>query len=230
VPTSLAEAGYVKMRILLLAMLTFAVIADDATSLTTSTIAGVEILTVAIPPGWSSAIVMSADREHFLEQQERVLINGGYFDPQGQPSGLLIIGKDQTGRLRHDKPYSGFLWSDAAGVLHIAQTADPPADAAWAIQSGPLLVEAGRAAINSGVQVAPRSVIAIRHGRVLVIRTGGIGLKELADGLVEKGIEMAINLDGGPSSVLMAHIAGQTLDRPGTAKVPYFLGFAPRAP
>ncbi len=159
-----------------------------------------------------------------------MIINGGYFDSQGQPGGLLIIGKDQTGRLRHDKPYSGFLWADKIGVLHIAQAEVPPVDAAWAIQSGPLLVEAGHSAINSGVLVAPRSVIAIRHSRVLVIRTGGIGLKELADGLAESGIEVAINLDGGPSSALKLRIAGQTLDRPGTAKVPYFLGFAPHVP
>jgi hypothetical protein len=103
-------------------------------------------------------------------------------------------------------------------------------NAAWAIQTGPLLVEQGRSGINTSTSVAQRSVIALRRGQALVIRTGRIGLKELADGLVEAGIETAINLDGGPSSALQARIAGATADRPGTAKVPYFLGFLPKTP
>lgn len=217
-------------RALLLALLACALRAEEGPAIATSTIAGVEIVTAALPAGWSSAIVLGADRDHFVERKERILINGGYFDAQGQPGGLLINGTERSGRLRHDSPYGGFLWADATRVLHIARTGDPPIDAAWAIQSGPLLVEAGRPAINSGVQLAPRSVVALRRGHVLVVRTAGIGLKELADGLAETGIEVAINLDGGPSSALMACIAGQSLERPGKAKVPYFIGFAPPAP
>ena len=178
----------------------------------------------------SSALVLAADRDRFLERQDRVLINGGYFDAQGQPDALLINGSSQTGRLRHDSPYSGFVWADAAGVVHIARTGEAPANPTWAIQSGPLLVEQGRSGINTTTSVTQRSVIALRRGQVLVIRTGRIGLKELADGLVEAGIETAINLDGGPSSALQVRIAGATAHRPGTAKVPYFLGFAPLTP
>jgi hypothetical protein len=65
---------------------------------------------------------------------------------------------------------------------------------------------------------------------IVAIRTGRIGLKELADSLVETGIETAINLDGGPSSALQARVAGVSADRLGTAKVPYFLGFQPQKP
>jgi len=215
---------------LLLVLLTCALVAEDGPPITTSSLDGAEFVAIAVPAAWSSAIVMSSDFDHFAQKPERAIINGGYFDAQGQPGGLLINGPNQTGSLRHDKPYSGFLWADKSGTLHVAQTGDPPVGALWAIQSGPLLVEAGRTAINSGVQVAPRSVIAIRRGQVLVIRTGGIGLKDLADGLVAMGVEAAINLDGGPSSALNARIAGQTLERPGKAAVPYFLGFSPRAP
>lgn len=62
-----------------------------------------------------------------------------------------------------------------------------------------------------------------------MIRTGVIGLKDLADGLAETGIEVEINRDGGPSSALTACIACNAIDRPGQAQVPYFIGFAPRA-
>ena len=217
-------------RWLCLALLSVLLAAGEAAPIATSTIAGAEVVTIAVPAGWSSAIVLAADRDRFAERPDRVLINGGYFDAQGQPDALLINGASQTGRLRHDSPYSGFVWADAAGVVHIAHTGEAPTNPAWAIQTGPLLVEQGRSGINTTTSVAQRSVIALRRGQVLVIRTGRIGLKELADGLVETGVEMAINLDGGPSSALQARIAGATADRPGTAKVPYFLGFLPKTP
>lgn len=213
-----------------LVLLNVLLAAGEVAPIATSTVAGAEVVMVTVPAGWSSAIVLAADRDRSAERPERVLINGGYFDAQGQPDALLINGASQTGRLRHDSPYSGFVWADAAGVVHIARTGEAPTNPAWAIQTGPLLVEQGRSGINTTTSVAQRSVIALRRGQVLVIRTGRIGLKELADSLVGTGIETAINLDGGPSSALQARIASATADRPGTAKVPYFLGFAPRTP
>ncbi|GEM_PF-3615818 len=113
------------IRPVLLALLACAVVAEDVLSMTTGTIAGAEIVTVAVPASWSSAIIMSTERDHVAEHPERVLINGGYFDLQGQPDGFLLNGKIQSGRLRHDKPYSGFLWCDTAGVMHIARIGDP---------------------------------------------------------------------------------------------------------
>lgn len=217
-------------RSLCLTLLCVLLAAGEVAPIATTTIAGAEIVTVAVPAGWSSAIVLAADRDRFSEQPDRVLINGGYFDAQGQPDALLINGSSQSGRLRHDSPYSGFVWADTAGIVHIARTGEAPANAAWAIQSGPLLVEQGRSGINTTTSVAQRSVIALRHGQVLVIRTSRIGLKELADGLVAAGVEMAINLDGGPSSSLQANVAGMSIDRPGTARVPYFLGFSAQRP
>jgi hypothetical protein len=62
------------------------------------------IVTIAVPAAWSSAIVMSSDFDQFVQKPERTIINGGYFDAQGQPGGLLFNGVVQTGRLRHDKP------------------------------------------------------------------------------------------------------------------------------
>jgi len=212
-------------------LLGMALVAAETSPISTSTVAGAEVVTVTIPAGWVSSIVQAGDRDLFAEKPVRVLINGGYFDAQGLPDALLINGTTQTGRLRHDSPYSGFVWADAAGVVHIARMVDPPVDAAWAIQTGPLLVEQGSSGINTSTSVAPRSVIALRRSQILVIRTARIGLKELANGLVTAGVEMAINLDGGPSSALQVKIDGVELERPGTAKVPYFLGFAaPRVP
>lgn len=136
----------------------------------------------------------------------------------------------QLGRLRHDALSSGFVWADAAGVMHIARTSEPPIGAQWAVQSGPLLVEQGHSGIRRKGPAAPRSVIALRRGSTIVIRTGSITLQDLATDLVNAGIDTALNLDGGPSSALSAHIHQESIERPGIAKVPYFLGFSPRMP
>lgn len=228
-PKACGESGIMN-RVFCLALVGALLAAGETAPITTSIIAGAEVVTVAVPAGWSSEIVLAADRQGFNERPDRVLINGGYFDAQGQPDALLINGTAHSGRLRHDSPYSGFVWADATGAVHIARTSETPAHAVWAIQTGPLLVELGRSGINTTTSVAQRSVIALRRDQVLVIRTGRIGLKELADGLIEAGVKMAINLDGGPSSALQARIAGVSAERPSAAKVPYFLGFSPRTP
>lgn len=202
--------------------------ADPA--LSTSTIAKAEILTVTIPATWTSAIIKSADSAAFLAKPDAVLINGSYFNASNKPDGLVISGTTTSGKLRTDAPYSGFVWADAAGKVHIERRAKPPEAPAWAVQSGPLLVEGGKSGINSSVNVAPRSVLALKGGDLLVVRTGSIGLKELADGLVAAGVDVAINLDGGPSADLRVRVGGVATDRPGKAVTPYSIGFVPKSP
>lgn len=143
-------------HVLSLVLLCALLVASEAAPITTSTIVGVEIVTVVVPAGWSSAIVLAADRDRFAERPNRVLINGGYFDANGQPDALLINGPTRSGRLRHDSPYSGFVWADPTGAVHIARTGEAPAKAVWAIQTGPLLVEQGRSGINTTTSVAQR--------------------------------------------------------------------------
>ncbi len=202
--------------------------ASDVSAISIHHLADSEIVMIGVPVGWTSAIVSAAEHERFVEQAQQITINGGYFDALGQPDALLINDKTQTGRLRHDPPYSGFVWADASGAVHIASTT--PLAARWAIQSGPVLVDEGRVAINRSTSVAQRSVIALRRGQVFIIRSDKLGLKELAEDLVTASIDMAINLDGGPSSTLQARVMDAHIERPGTAKIPYFLGFTPPSP
>lgn len=215
------------IRVLAALLIGALVMAAETAPIAITTVAQTEVITITVPVGWSSSIIPAAEREAYLQRRERIVINGGYFDAQGQPDGLLINGQNQTGRLRSDSPYSGFVWADAAGAIHIARTATAPTAPKWAIQSGPLLVEQGQASINRSTHVAQRTVIALRQGQVLIIRTGRIGLKELADALAATGIETAINLDGGPSSALHARIGTAAVERRATAQVPYFVGMGP---
>ena len=193
----------------------------------TSTIANAEILTITVPSSWMPSIIRAVDRDAFLAQPDRLLMNGGYFNNEHEPDGLVITGSTTWGKLRDDTPYSGFVWADPAGKMHIERRAKPPDAPAWAIQSGPLLVEGGKSGINRSLNVAPRSVLALKGSDLLVVRTESVGLKELSDALVAAGVEMAMNLDGGPSADLRMRIGGVVTDRPGKAVTPYFLGFTP---
>lgn len=216
--------------LLLMMLVPVALAASEVSPISIHHLGGSEIVMIGVPAGWTSTIVSAAEHDRFVEQPQRIVVNGGYFDALGQPDGLLINDKIQTGRLRHDSPYSGFVWADAGGAVHIASTATTPLAAKWAIQSGPVLVDEGRVAINRSTSVAQRSVIALRRGQVFVIRSGRIGLKELAEDLVTASIDLAINLDGGPSSTLQARVSDAHIERPGTAKVPYFLAFTLPSP
>ena len=213
------------LPVLFLVLILPAAFCADPT-VTTATIAQVEVVTVAMPAAWASSIVRSADRDAFLAKPNVVLINGGSFNAAKEPDALVIIGGTTWGKLRDDAPYSGFAWADSAGKIHIERRAKPPDAPAWAIQSGPLLVESGKSGINSSLNVAPRSVLALKGGVLLVVRTGSIGLKELAEWLMAAGVEVAINLDGGPSADLRVRVGGVATDRPGKAQTPYGIGFS----
>lgn len=219
------------IRFLLMSVLLTAILPGaEPVPLLVTVSAGVEVVMVTVPVTWHSAIIQADQRAAFLTPSERVLVNGGYFDGESHPDGLLISEGVTSGRLRSGSPYSGFLWADRAGQVRIAEGQTVPTNAVWAIQSGPVLVSGGRCAINRSTHSAPRSVIAVRNGQTVVVRSASIGLKELADFLVAAGIDSAINLDGGPSSSLQAAIGTSVCERKGMAEVPYFLGFAPRAP
>lgn len=198
-----------------------------------NSLAGIEIVAVSIPADWRSEIIQAAERGQIDQLQQQVLCNGGYFDAQGNPDGLVISGSVEQpirrGRLRNEPPYSGFLWADTAGTVHIAKTNEAPRDVAWAIQAGPMLVENGQSGINRSTSAACRTVVGVIRQRVMVFRTGRIGLKELADWLVTAGVDNAINLDGGPSSEVQISIGDTVINRPAMVreKIPYFVFFRP---
>jgi uncharacterized protein YigE (DUF2233 family) len=151
-----------------------------------------------------------------------VAVNGAFFDPQLEASGLLVSGRVVLARER-----SG----GGSGVLAIAQRrarllrrgARLPAQTDFAVQCGPRLIEPdGSVGIRSDDgQRAARTAACIRNGGqeldIIVVtskgRPGGAGLLQLARWLSEplapgepSGCEAALNLDGGPSTGIV--IAG----------------------
>jgi len=146
-----------------------------------------------------------------------VAVNGGFFAPNLEPSGLLLSGGSLLGRAR-----SG----GGSGVLAVAEQRARllkrgealPEGADFAVQCGPRLIEPGGAlGIHSDDgQRAARTAACIREaGReldlVVTLRKGhlggGPGLLQLAQWLAgplapgdASGCEAALNLDGRPST------------------------------
>jgi hypothetical protein len=146
-----------------------------------------------------------------------VAVNGGFFDPDLQASGLLLSGGSLLARQRA---------GGGSGVLAVAKQrarllkrGEPlPQGTDFSVQCGPRLIEAGGAIGIRGDdgQRAARTAACIREaGRELnfVVALGkgqlggGPGLLQLAQWLAQplapgepSGCEAALNLDGGPST------------------------------
>lgn len=140
-----------------------------------------------------------------------VAINGGYFDPAFQTSGLLRQDGKDLQPLAATRVLSGIVAIDAAGVLRLLPRDTALDGVVSAIQAGPFIIDpGGTVGVNPRASAANRSLIAIDdHGRLLLLATGALTLHQVATVLHDhpqtfgmERIERALNLDGGPSTGL----------------------------
>ncbi len=151
--------------------------------------------------------------EEQIGQEPLLTVNGGYFTPEYQATGLLVSGGQAYG-----STYGGFAGMFAVlpgGRVQVrwlgTQPYDPGEMLLEAIQSFPVLVKPGGVLgfppdADDG-RPARRTVVAQdRAGRVLflVAPRGYLTLSGLARWLVESDLELevALNLDGGQSTGL----------------------------
>jgi hypothetical protein len=136
-----------------------------------------------------------------------LVVNGGFFDPRGEPLGLAVSGGKALSAFAAGMS-GGVLWL-RDGVAHLTATEDYEAGAVdFAIQCRPRLVVASRPNVRSDDgRRALRTALCLRDGgrtleAVLAGANGDAGptLFELARELVDDGCEEALNLDGGPST------------------------------
>jgi hypothetical protein len=166
-------------------------------------------------------------------------VNGGFFDPNLQASGLLLSDGSLLARERSGGG-SGVL-AVANGRARLLKRGEAlPAGTDFSVQCGPRLIEAGGAiGIRSDDgQRAARTAACIRDaGRELDLvvtlhkgrRGAGPGLLQLAQWLTEplargepSGCDAALNLDGGPSTGIV--VAGSPeLERLPLGPVPFAL-------
>lgn len=156
-------------------------------------------------------LAMGRDLAGALAQRSASLaVNGGYFAPSTEAEGLVIAA---------GKTLSPFAPALGGGIVVVragraelrdAEGFSPPNDADFAIQARPRLVVAG--AVNrrgdDGRKAERTALCVLDEGRRLEVivahgktaAPGGPTLTLLAEMLVSRGCEGALNLDGGPST------------------------------
>jgi hypothetical protein len=167
------------------------------------------------------------------ESQAYVVVNGGFFDENAHPLGLVVGDGKETSPLR--KVDQG-LFLISMGKPVIQHTRDPlPAAVETALQSGPRLVVNGKA-LQLKPQVSRRTSICLPgDGTVmLVVFPTPISLADLAESLARPAAEgglgcwSALNLDGGPSTQLSVATPGLHLEVEGGWGVPNGLAILPK--
>ncbi|MBX3216317.1 MAG: phosphodiester glycosidase family protein [Labilithrix sp.] len=155
---------------------------------------------------------MTTALDAVLERTEAdLVVNGGFFDPDGKPVGLAVSDGAVLSRLANGLS-GGVLASDGARAeLFAAEGFALPEGARFAVQCRPRLVVSGVANVKSDDgKRAERTALCTRdEGRVVdvvIVRgsddgeSAGPSLFALAQHLAEAGCESALNLDGGPST------------------------------
>lgn len=143
-------------------------------------------------------------------QREKCLagVNGGYFTPDYEPIGLLIVDQTTIAPLQRARLLSGVLGASARGV-QLLRVREFSASAKWdaAIECGPFLVDAGKRVSGlEGSRTARRTFAAVaRDDRVALGFCSDVTLADLSKILTaplasDFTIWRALNLDGGSSS------------------------------
>lgn len=161
-------------------------------------------------------------------------INAGFFDPDFKPLGLLVDNGQQISPLRH-VDHGVFAIVAGQPVLRHAREWQKPEALEFAVECGPRLVVEGQP-LTFKPGTARRTVLARDgQGRVLLVVTEGVmGLADLAKFLTQRqyqggpAVTDALNLDGGPSTMLELE-AGKLRARVATpVQVPVGIVVTPR--
>ena len=161
-------------------------------------------------------------------------VNGGYFDPDGAPVGLLRSGGNTIAPLRHAKLLSGVLAAGPRGV-EIFRTSEFPAKRNWeeALQCGPFLIANGKpvAGLNNSRSARRTFVFTTTDRRAAIGSCAPVTLARLAEvlaALSELKVERALNLDGGSSSAFWCRTLDKTISIPELKQVRDFIAVLPR--
>jgi uncharacterized protein YigE (DUF2233 family) len=136
-------------------------------------------------------------------------VNGGYFDPQDAPLGLVISDGKLIGPLRKARLLSGLI-AVTKGRVELLRYAEysPRKIVTAALQCGPFLVDGGNTVPGLNDTRSARRTFILTGGsdRVAVGFCSRVTLAELGDILTtprivpELKVQRALNLDGGSSS------------------------------
>ena len=164
-------------------------------------------------------------------------VNGGYFDPDFAPIGLLIADGKMIAPLRRARLLTGVLTASPRGV-QIVRTGEfsKPAKLSAAIQCGPFLVDLGRGVRGLDNSRSARRTFAVTgmNDRVALGFCSETSLAELATILATTGLagdlklQRALNLDGGSSSAFWFMRKSDEFSIPEQKSVRDFVGVVPK--
>jgi len=140
-----------------------------------------------------------------------LVVNGGFFDPDGKPVGLVVSGGAVLSRLRTNLSGGVFTSNGSRAELFASEGFSLPDGATFAVQCRPRLVVDGSANVKGDDgKRAERTALCARDGGrtvdVVIVRgsddgeSRGPSLFAFARYLADSGCEAALNLDGGPST------------------------------
>ncbi len=139
-----------------------------------------------------------------------IAINGGFFDHNYQPLGLRIGSQRQHSPIKNISWWGIFYVKDQKPHLSSLAQYSRDSEVDFAVQSGPRLLVKGKIpSLKTGY--AERSALGItRDGRVIILVTNNSPMTTTALAQLLKtpplSCEDALNLDGGSSSQLNAHM------------------------
>jgi uncharacterized protein YigE (DUF2233 family) len=163
-------------------------------------------------------------------------VNGGFFDPAYKPLGLLVDNGQTLSPLRHVDHGVFGIAAQQPLMRHARDWKELP-ELEFAVECGPrLLVDGQPLTFKTGK--ARRTALGLDgHGRVLlVVSEGVLQLRELANFLRRSepdggpGIVDALNLDGGPSTMLEIDAGAIHANVPTPVQVPVGIVVSPRHP
>lgn len=166
----------------------------------------------------------NASVDQFAQYSKALLsINGGFFDQEFKPLGLRISDNIQENPLKRISWWGIFYIKNNRPYISTIRNFHHDEDVAFAVQSGPrLLVNGKLPSLKPGV--ADRTALGITiDGKVIILVSTNAAMttEDLARLMKSSPLSCtdAINLDGGSSSQLFAHIGSFRLNVHGFSNV-----------
>lgn len=173
--------------------------------------------------GFAKDLQLSSAYVKKLAEQEAavVAINGGFFSPRQKPLGLRIANGAMRSPIKKTSWWGIFYIKHNIPHIVSVKHYKSSKDVIFAIQSGPMLVRAGKIVSKLKGGFDERSVIGFdKKNRIIIAITedAPLATKKLAR-ILQKGVDQgglglryAMNLDGGSSAQLYAKVGAFHID------------------
>lgn len=185
------------------------------------------------PSQYNFSVILPAEEDN--NGPNDLTINGGYFEDDNSPSGLLVSGTQEISPFSNKTGLSGvfFVRNNKASIIW-AKDHQSGSSPQFAVQSGPLIIEPGgkRGIRSKEGALYRRTILAVdKNGKlhIIIIKTPA-SLYACQELLLNKiqNVDAAINLDGGPSTHMKFRLPGKKADFGESNSLPYLIRISPK--